>query len=57
VNPIGDSSTLWDSEPTGGSVTSPATGWTVEYYAESSDTSVPTVDLGGSITAYVVCGP
>ena len=47
LNP-GDS-TLMDSEPTGGSTTSPATGWMVDY-------SVNAFYSGGSITAYVVCG-
>ena len=57
VNPAGDSSTLWDSEPTGGSATLPATGWMVEYYAEATYTDTVPPDIGGGVAAYVVCGP
>ena len=41
---------LKSSEPTGGSPTTPATGWTVVY-------SVDAYYSGGSLTAFVVCAP
>ncbi len=48
VNP-GDV-TLVSSEPTGGSLTSPATGWLVAY-------SFNAVNSGGTLTPFVVCSP
>jgi hypothetical protein len=46
---------LQNSEPSGGSPTTAATGWTVNYGVMASLNGYP--GAGGNITAFVVCAP
>ena len=48
-DPVSGSSSLTDSEPTGGSASAPATGWKV-VYADGQGSS-------GTVSSYVICAP